>query len=131
LTAFYEGDSTYAEVTSPSIPMTVSDFGMTSAGATAAIGSAAIASIAVNAASNYTSVINLTCTLPSGMTESACFVNPGSITGSGMVQLTVNTTPAHPGGVRALPASYSSYFRAEEDESWLSDCLPRLQLSSH
>ena len=35
LTAFYEGDTTYAEVTSPSIPITVSSFGLTSSGATA------------------------------------------------------------------------------------------------
>ncbi|WP_164981362.1 multicopper oxidase domain-containing protein [Silvibacterium dinghuense] len=96
LTAFYEGDSTYTEVTSPSTPITVSQFGLTSSGATASVGSAAIANVAVNVANNYTSVINLTCTLPSSMTESACFVNPTSITGTGTVQLTVNTTPAHP-----------------------------------
>jgi FtsP/CotA-like multicopper oxidase with cupredoxin domain len=96
LTAFYEGDTTYAEVTSSSIPITVSSFGLTSSGATAAVGSAAIANVAVNVASNYTTLINLTCTLPSSLTESACFVNPTSITGSGTVELTVNTTPAHP-----------------------------------
>ena len=96
LTAFYEGDTTYAEVTSPAIPITVSQFGLTSSGTTAAVGSAAIANVAVNVAGNYTSLINLTCALPSNMTESACFVNPSSITGSGTVQLTVNTTPAHP-----------------------------------
>jgi FtsP/CotA-like multicopper oxidase with cupredoxin domain len=96
LTALYEGDSTYTEVTSPSIPITVSQFGLTSPGTMAAVGSAAIANIAVNVANNYTNVISLTCSLPTNMTESACFVNPGSITGSGQVQLTVNTTPAHP-----------------------------------
>jgi Bacterial Ig-like domain (group 3)/Multicopper oxidase len=96
LTAFYEGDTTYTEVTSPSIPVTVSPFGLTSSGTTAAVGAAAIATVNVNVASNYTSLINLACTLPSNLTEAACFVNPTSINATGQVQLTVNTTPAHP-----------------------------------
>ncbi len=96
LTAFYEGDTTYNEVTSPSIPITISQFALTSSGATAAVGAAAIANVNVNVANNYTNLISLTCALPSSMTESACFVNSSSITGSGTVQLTVNTTPAHP-----------------------------------
>jgi FtsP/CotA-like multicopper oxidase with cupredoxin domain len=96
LMAFYEGDTTYAEVTSPSIAITVSPFGLTSSGTTAAVGAAAIATVNVNVANNYTNLINLTCTLPSNLTESACFINPTSITGTGTVQLTVNTTPAHP-----------------------------------
>jgi len=96
LVALYEGDTTYTEVTSPSIPITVSPFGFTSFGTTVAIGTAANATVNVNVANNYTSLITLTCTLPSNLTESACFVNPTSITGTGTVQLTVNTTPAHP-----------------------------------
>jgi FtsP/CotA-like multicopper oxidase with cupredoxin domain len=96
LAAFYLGDSAYAEVTSASIPLTVSPFGLASSGGTAAVGAAAIATIQVNAASNYTNLIQLTCTLPASLTESACFVNPNSITGTGQLQLTVNTTPAHP-----------------------------------
>ncbi len=96
LVAFYEGDTTYTEVTSPSIPITVSPFGLTSSGATANVGAAAIATVNVNVANNYTNPISLTCTLPSNLTESACFVNPTSITGTGTIQLTVNTTPSHP-----------------------------------
>jgi FtsP/CotA-like multicopper oxidase with cupredoxin domain len=96
LTALYEGDTTYTETTSSSIPIAISQFALTSSGATANIGSAAIANVAVNAANNYTSLINLTCTMPSSLTEAACFVNPNSITGTGQVQLTVNTTPVHP-----------------------------------
>jgi FtsP/CotA-like multicopper oxidase with cupredoxin domain len=96
LTALYEGDSTYAAVTSASIPITVSDFALASSGATAAVGSAAIAIVNVNVANNYTSLINLTCKLPSSLAEGACFVDPNSISGTGTVQLTVNTTPAHP-----------------------------------
>jgi hypothetical protein len=96
LVAFYEGDNMYSETTSPSIPITVSPFGLVSPGATAALGSAAIATVTVNAASNYTSLVQLTCSLPAGMAESYCFVNPTSITGTGPVQLTVNTTPPHP-----------------------------------
>ena len=34
--------------------------------------------------------------MPSSLTESACFVDPKSMTGTGQVSLTVNTTPAHP-----------------------------------
>jgi FtsP/CotA-like multicopper oxidase with cupredoxin domain len=96
LTAFYEGDGTYTEETSPSIPITLSPLGLTSSGATATAGSAAIAAVNVGVASNYTNLINLACTLPATLTEGACFVNPSSITGTGQVQLTVNTTPAHP-----------------------------------
>jgi len=96
LVAFYQGDTTYAEVTSPSIPITISAFGLTSSGATAAVGAAAIATVNVNVANNYTNLVNLTCTLPSNLTEGACFVNPNSIIGTAQVQLTVNTTPAHP-----------------------------------
>jgi hypothetical protein len=96
LTAFYEGDATYSEVTSPSIPITISPFGLTSTGTTAAVGSAALATVNVSVANNYASLINLTCTLPSNLTESFCFINPSSITGTGTVQLRVNTTPAHP-----------------------------------
>jgi FtsP/CotA-like multicopper oxidase with cupredoxin domain len=96
LVAFYEGDTTYTEVTSPSIAITVSPFGLTSSGATAAVGAAAIATVSVNAADNYTSPVSLSCSLPLSLTEAACFVNPTSITGTGEVELTVNTTPAHP-----------------------------------
>jgi FtsP/CotA-like multicopper oxidase with cupredoxin domain len=95
LTAFYEGDTTYTEVTSPSIPVTVSPFGLTSSGASASVGAAANATVNVNVANRYTNLINLTCTVPSNLTESACFINPTSITGTGTVQMTVNTTPAH------------------------------------
>jgi FtsP/CotA-like multicopper oxidase with cupredoxin domain len=100
LVAFYMGDATYTEVTSASIPLTLSQFGLTSTGATAAVGTAAIANVAVNVATGYTSVINLSCTLPASLTQSACFVNPASTTGTGTVQLTVNTTPAHPSSSR-------------------------------
>jgi FtsP/CotA-like multicopper oxidase with cupredoxin domain len=96
LAAFYEGDATYTESTSATIPITISSFTLTSPGAKAAVGAAAIANVAVNVANNYTNLINVTCTMPSSLTESACFVNPSSITGTGQVQLTVNTTPAHP-----------------------------------
>ena len=101
LTAFYEGDTTYTESISASIPITISSFALTSSGTTAAVGAAAIANVAVNVADNYTSAISLTCTMPSNLTESACFVNPNAATGTGQVQLTVNSTPAHPLSVQA------------------------------
>ncbi len=96
LTAFYQGDSTYAESTSAAIPITISSFALSSPGVTAALGSAAIAPVTVNVANNYSTPIGLTCTMPSNLTEAACFVNPNSITGTGQVFLTVNTTPPHP-----------------------------------
>jgi FtsP/CotA-like multicopper oxidase with cupredoxin domain len=96
LTAFYEGDSNYAESVSSAVPITISNFSLISSGTTAAVGTAAIASVTVNTATNFTSLINLTCTMPSTLTQSACFVNPNSITGTGQVSLTVNTTPPHP-----------------------------------
>jgi hypothetical protein len=95
LTAFYEGDTKYAEVTSPSIPITVSPFGLSSSGVAGSAGAAAIATVNVSVANNYTSLIHLTCALPANLTESACFINPTSIKGTGQVNLTVNTTPAH------------------------------------
>ena len=96
LTAFYQGDATYMESLSGNVPITISNFALASAGATAAVGSAAIAPVTVNVANNYTTPINLTCTMPSTLTQSACFVNPKSITGTGQASLTVNTTPPHP-----------------------------------
>lgn len=96
LTAFYQGDSTYAESASTGISLTISNFALSSTGTSAAVGAAALANITVNAASNYTAPINFTCTLPGTLTESACFVNPNAITGTGVVALTVNTTPTHP-----------------------------------
>ena len=96
LTAFYQGDTTYGESVSAAIPVNISDFALSSSGATATLGSAAIAAVTVNVASNFTTPISLTCDLPASLTESACFVNPTSIAGTGQVSLTVNTTPAHP-----------------------------------
>jgi FtsP/CotA-like multicopper oxidase with cupredoxin domain len=96
LTAFYQGDSTYTESISPAVPLTISSFALTSAGASAAVGAAVTAPVTVNVADGYTNPITLSCTLPASLKEAACFINPGSITGSGQVSLTVNTTPAHP-----------------------------------
>jgi FtsP/CotA-like multicopper oxidase with cupredoxin domain len=96
LTAFYQGDATYTESVSAAIPITISEFALSSSGAAAAVGSAAIAAITVNVANSYTTPINLSCTMPTSLIESACFVNPNSITGTGQISLTVNTTPVHP-----------------------------------
>ncbi|WP_158945012.1 multicopper oxidase domain-containing protein [Granulicella sp. S190] len=96
LTAFYQGDPTYAESVSTALPITISSFALSSSGTTAAVGAAALANIAVNVANNYISPIAFTCAMPSNLTESACFVNPNSTTGTGQVSLTVNTTPTHP-----------------------------------
>jgi hypothetical protein len=96
LTAFYEGDATYMESVSADIPITISNFALASSGTTAAVGSAAIAPVTVNVANNYTTPISFTCTMPASLVQSACFVNPKSMTGAGQASLTVNTTPPHP-----------------------------------
>jgi FtsP/CotA-like multicopper oxidase with cupredoxin domain len=95
LTAFYQGDGTYVESTSAGVPITISNFSLSSAGTTAALGSAAIANVTVNVANNYTAPLSFACTMPSSLTQSACFVNPTSITGTSVVALSVNTTPPH------------------------------------
>jgi FtsP/CotA-like multicopper oxidase with cupredoxin domain len=104
LTAFYQGDTTYAESVSANIPITISNFALASPGVAAPLGSAAIALVAVNVSNNYTTPISLACTMPSSLTESACFVDPHSMTGTGQVSLTVNTTPAHPVSTRRTGA---------------------------
>jgi FtsP/CotA-like multicopper oxidase with cupredoxin domain len=96
LTAFYQGDATYMESVSANIPITISNFALSSPGTTAALGAAAIANVTVNVANNYTAPLSFACSLPSTLTQGACFVNPKSMTGTGQVSLSVNTTPPHP-----------------------------------
>jgi hypothetical protein len=96
LTAFYQGDTTYVESVSANVAITISNFALSSPGATAAVGAAAIAPVTLNVANNYTAPISFSCTMPASLTQSACFVNPKSMSGTGQVSLTVNTTPAHP-----------------------------------
>jgi FtsP/CotA-like multicopper oxidase with cupredoxin domain len=96
ITAFYQGDATYTESVSSPLPITMSTFALTSTGTTAPVGSAALANVNVNVSDGYTTLINLTCTMPASLTESACFIDPGSMSGTGQVTLRVNTTPAHP-----------------------------------
>jgi FtsP/CotA-like multicopper oxidase with cupredoxin domain len=110
LTAFYEGDATYAESVSAGVPITISAFGLTAVGTTAAVGSAALATVTVNVADGYTTPIALSCTLPSGMTEAACFVDPSSVTGTTQVTLRVNSTPSHQ--VSMLRADAPGWFAA-------------------
>ena len=83
LTAFYEGDATYAESASTGLSLTVSGFALSSAGATAAVGAAATANVMVNVASNYMTGIAFTCTMPGTLLESACFVNPTTLVRTG------------------------------------------------
>ena len=103
LTAFYQGDATYTEALSPAVSVTVAAFSLSATGGTGAVGSAISAPVTLNLADSYSGPVNLTCTLPSGMTESACFINPGSATATGQLTLTVNTTPSHPLSSAAMP----------------------------
>jgi FtsP/CotA-like multicopper oxidase with cupredoxin domain len=95
LTAFYQGDATYTESVSSSLPITISTLALASTGATAAVGAAALANVTVNVADGYTTPINLACAMPTSLAEAACFIDPSSITGTGQVTLRINTTPAH------------------------------------
>jgi FtsP/CotA-like multicopper oxidase with cupredoxin domain len=95
LTAFYQGDSSYTESISSPLPITISSFALASTGATAAVGTAALANITVNVANEYTTPINLTCVMPASLVESACFIDPEFIVGTGQAVLRINTTPAH------------------------------------
>ncbi len=96
LTAFYEGDSTYTESNSAAAPLTISNFALSSAGASAALGASAVANVKVDVADNYSAAIRFQCTMPAALKEAACFVNPTTLSGTGTVALTINTTPAHP-----------------------------------
>ena len=112
LTAFYQGDATYTESVSASLPVTISTFSLSSTGTAAAVGAAAIASVTVNVANGYTTPITLTCAMPTSLIESACFINPASVTGTGQVSLTVNTTPSHP--LSSVRSNGSRWFAASE-----------------
>jgi FtsP/CotA-like multicopper oxidase with cupredoxin domain len=102
LTAFYQGDSTYAESLSSPLPITISTFALASIGATAPVGAAALANVIVNVADGYTIPIGLTCSMPATLVQSACFIDPGSITGTGQAVLRINTTPPHSAAIRQI-----------------------------
>jgi FtsP/CotA-like multicopper oxidase with cupredoxin domain len=110
LTAFYEGDATYAESVSAGVPITISAFGLTAAGTAAAVGSAALATVTVNVADGYTTPIALRCAMPSELKEAACFVDPSSVSGTTQVTLRVNSTPSHQ--VSMLRGGDSGWFAA-------------------
>jgi hypothetical protein len=113
LTAFYQGDATYTESVSAGLPIAISNFALSSPGVTSPLGSAAIAPVKVDVATNYTSLITLSCTMPSSLTESACFIDPKSTTGTAQVSLTINTTPAHPqSSKQTTVASIRGWFAA-------------------
>jgi FtsP/CotA-like multicopper oxidase with cupredoxin domain len=96
VTALYSGDVNYDESVSDALAIGVEDFTLSAPGSTTVTpGTAGNAIITVTGSSNFTSSINFSCSLPSSMTEAACFVNPSSIPGSGQVTLTVNTTGPH------------------------------------
>jgi FtsP/CotA-like multicopper oxidase with cupredoxin domain len=96
ITATYSGDSTYTESVSNALAVTIEDFTFSATNmAIPAPGQAGTSTITVTGSANFVAPINFTCSLPHSLTEAACFVNPNSLTGSGQVTLTVNTTPAH------------------------------------
>jgi FtsP/CotA-like multicopper oxidase with cupredoxin domain len=96
ITSLYSGDVNYSSSVSPALAIGVEDFTLNATSTTiSAPGQSGNLTIAITDSPNFTLPINFTCSLPNQMTESACFVNPNTITGSGQVTLTVNTTPAH------------------------------------
>lgn len=96
VTALYSGDVNYSGSVSSTLGIAVEDFTLTATSAAIpAPGQSGNSTITITGSTNFTDPINFTCSLPNSMSESACFVNPASITGSGQVTLTVNTTPPH------------------------------------
>lgn len=96
ITATYSGDATYSESTSDAVAVTAEDFTLTAAGTSISQpGQSGTSTITISDSANFTATINFTCALPNSLIEAACFVNPNTITGSGQVTLTVNTTPPH------------------------------------
>jgi FtsP/CotA-like multicopper oxidase with cupredoxin domain len=93
--AFYMGDTYYAESLSNTTTVTDAPFSLIGSGTSAVIGSAANAPLNLIIASGYSNAVQLTCALPSNLTEAACFINPSSVVGGGPATLTVNTTPVH------------------------------------
>ena len=95
-TALYSGDANYDESVSSAFDIGVEDFALSAAAATVGQpGQSGTAAISVTDSANFTAPVNFTCALPNSLVEAACFVNPNTITGSGQVSLTVNTTPPH------------------------------------
>jgi hypothetical protein len=93
--AFYMGDNYYSESLSNITTVTNAPFSLNGTGTSAAIGAAANAPLNLIIAGGYTNAVQLTCALPSNLTEAACFINPSSVVGGGPATLTVNTTPVH------------------------------------
>ena len=106
ITALYEGDGTYTEALSPAVSVTLPAFSLSTMGGSGAVGAGISAPVTVNLANSFSGPVSFACTLPSGMTESACFVNPGAATTTGPVTLTVNTTPSHPLSSAAKPEPF-------------------------
>ena len=96
ITATYSGDATYNESISDALAVTAEDFSLSApASSISQPGQSGTATISVTDSANFTAAINFTCALPNALVEAACFVNPNTLTGSGQVTLTVNTTPPH------------------------------------
>jgi len=96
ITALYSGDVNYSSSVSSALAVGVEDFTLNATGTTIpAPGQSGKSTIAITGSTNFTLPINFTCSIPNEMVEAACFVNPNTITGSGQVTLTLNTTPAH------------------------------------
>ncbi len=96
ITAFYSGDSNYSESVSDALAIAVEDFTLNASTMTiGGPGQSGTATITVTGSANFTAPVSFTCSLPNALVEAACFVNPNSLTGTGQVNLTVNTTPPH------------------------------------
>lgn len=95
-TALYSGDVNYDQSSSAALTVTAEDFSLNATTATISQpGQSGTATITVADSANFTAPVDFTCALPNALVEAACFVNPDTITGSGQVTLTVNTTPPH------------------------------------
>jgi hypothetical protein len=120
ITAQYSGDANYEASTSSVTQVLPPDFVLTADPTSLSIaspGQSAASAISVAENNGFAGTVNLTCSVPTAMSEASCSLNPSSLTSSGSVALLITTTAAHssvgrftapigfyPGGVALLCA---------------------------
>ena len=107
ITAQYSGDANYETSTSPVTQVLAPGFFVTANPASLTIGSpgqSAASAISVAENNGFTGTVNLTCSVPTAMSETSCSLNPSSLSASGSAALLIATTaPSAAGGKFQAP----------------------------
>jgi len=107
ITAQYSGDANYEASTSFVTQILPPDFALTADPASLSIaspGQSAASAISVAENNGFTGTVNLTCAVPTAMSEASCSLNPNSLLSSGSVALLITTTaPTSAGGRLTAP----------------------------